>query len=120
MAEIIDNSVFDAALTEFGTSTRLTLCSGQPANFAGIAAVSMGDVVLTGGDFTNADGDTSGRKVTVASKEVTPTSTGTALVVALDDGATLLATADVTAGGSITTGVAVNVTGIVWEIRDPA
>jgi hypothetical protein len=92
MAKAVDNSVLDAALDKIGTSTRITACSGQPANFAGIAAVLIASSTIGGADFTNADGDASGRKVTVAQKtggEVA--STGTANHTALDDGTTLLA-----------------------------
>lgn len=61
------------------------LCSAEPANYAGIAAVSLASVALTPDtDFTKANGDTSGRKVTVAAKNgVSVTSSGTATHVAI-------------------------------------
>src|SRR3546814_5635392 len=81
----------DGALDEIATATRMTLCSSQPANFAGIAAVALADQVIDSGDFAKANGDTSGRKVTVgAPNGVTVDATGTGTHVALDDGTTLL------------------------------
>ncbi|MCP5008560.1 MAG: hypothetical protein GY942_01130 [Aestuariibacter sp.] len=107
MAKAVDNTVLDAALDEIATSTRMTLCSAQPANYAGIAAVALANAVMAGGDYTNADGDTSGRKATVAAKAGESVDvTGTGSHVALDDGATLLyvTTCDsiaVTSGGTV-------------------
>ena len=42
-----------------------TACSGQPPNFAGIAAVKLGEVVMTLADYTLAAGDVSGREITI-------------------------------------------------------
>src|SRR3546814_9622847 len=41
--------------TLFRSATRMVLCSGQPANYAGIAAVALADVTMAGADFTIAD-----------------------------------------------------------------
>src|SRR3546814_14926816 len=77
----------DGALDEIATATRMTLCSSQPANFAGIAAVALADPVIDSGDFAKANGDTSGRKVTVGAQNgVTVAATGTGKHVALDAG----------------------------------
>lgn len=49
----------------------MTVCSGEPANYtaANIGGGDfLGDVDMASGDFTISDGDTSGRKVAVASK----------------------------------------------------
>ena len=64
------------------------MCSAEPANYAGIAAVSLADVVMTAGagngDYTKANGDTSGRKLTVAQQAtVTIDNSGTATHIAL-------------------------------------
>ena len=91
MAKQVSNDVLDAALDKIATSTRMVLTSAEPANFAGIAAVTLGSYTMVGGDFTNADGDVSGRKVTVAAKTGNNASaTGTGTHVCLDDGTTLL------------------------------
>lgn len=108
MAKFLDDSVYDAALGEVATGTRLTICSGQPADFAGIAGVSLGDVVMTGGDYTISDAAPNGRKTTVATKVVTPTGGGTVTVLAIDDGATLLATTDLTTPFNVNIGEPAN------------
>ena len=91
MAKFSDDSVLDAALAEFATGTRMSLCTAQPANFAGIAAISLANAVLAGGDFTIANGDSSGRKSTISAKAgATVDTTGSGNHVAIDDGTTLL------------------------------
>lgn len=117
------DSAPDALLAHVATATRLVVCSGQPANFAGIAAVALADVVMTAGagngDYTLADGDESGRKLTVAQQVNIPIdASGTATHVALDNGSTLLF---VTQSNSIalTSGLTVNVAAFDIEIQDP-
>ena len=100
MAKVLDNAVLDAALAKVATCTKLTFCSAQPANKAGIAAVKLADVTLTAGDgngdYVIAD-DTSGRKLTVGAQTgMTPSANGTVTYAVLDDGTTLLAATTVT------------------------
>lgn len=112
MAKAAPNSTIDAMLAEIATATRLVVCSGEPANFAGIAAVALADVTLTAGDgngdYTIADGDTSGRKITIAQQADIPIdSTGTATHVTLDDGTDLIyvttcTSQALTSGGTVT------------------
>lgn len=95
MGKALAAAVLDAGLAEIATATRLVLCSGEPANFAGIAAVALGSIALTAGDgngdFVIAAGDLSGRKVTVGQQTgVNITASGTLTHIAIDDGTTLL------------------------------
>ena len=95
MAKEFHNDVIDAALDKIATSTHLTFCSTQPANYAGIAAVALASATLTAGDgngdYVIAD-DTSGRKLTVGAQTgMTPSANGTVTYAVLDDGTTLLA-----------------------------
>lgn len=91
MSKFVHDDVLDLLLAGLAAATRLVVCSGQPANFAGIAAVALADVVIDGGDFTTSNGDTSGRKVRVgAQSAVTIDNSGTATHVSIDDGAKLL------------------------------
>lgn len=123
MAKWANDLVMDAALDEIATATRMDVCSAQPANFAGIAAVALADVTLDSGDFSKANGDTSGRKVTVAAQNgVLIDTSGTATHVALSresDSTLLLVTTctsqALTANGSNT----VNVPAFDDEIADP-
>lgn len=63
MAFLYDTAL-DAALASVITSgTHLSICSAEPANYAGIAAVELGKAAVTIGAVS--DGATSGRRVTV-------------------------------------------------------
>lgn len=123
MAKSVHNDVLDAALDEVATATRLVVCSGEPANFAGIAAVALADVTLTagdgGGDYTIADGDVSGRKLTIAEQaSITVDATGTATHISLDDGTTLQYVTTCTSQ-ALTSGNTVTVPAWKIEIADP-
>ena len=115
MVKSVSDDVLDAALGEIATSTTLTVCSAEPANYAGIAAVTLAASTVAGGDFTIADGTTSGRKTTVAEQAaVSITASGDATHVALDDGTTLqyvttAPTQTLTSGGTVTVAA--------WEIE---
>lgn len=78
MAKATPDTVLDAALAVVALADELYVCSDQPADYAGIAAVALATVALTpgdgNGDFTIAD-HTSGRKVTVAQQADIPIDT---------------------------------------------
>jgi hypothetical protein len=94
MGKNVPDAVQDALLDYVDLSNIQHICSAEPANYAGIAAVSLGSVAMTPNtDFTKAAG-TTGRKITVAAKNgVTITGSGTAthLVLALTSDSTLRA-----------------------------
>jgi len=124
MAKSVNDAVLDAAMDKIATCVNMNLCSGEPANFAGIAAVSLADVVLTAGDgngdYVVGDGDTSGRKITVGQQaSVTVDTTGTGTHISLDDGSTLLYVTT-TVSQSVTSGNTVTVPAFDIEILDPA
>ena len=110
MGKKADNSFYDSALNVLKNGmVRMAACSAEPANYAGIAAVALASATVASGDFTVANGDTSGRKVTVAAKSgVTISSSGTANHVVLHDNAAILGYATtcsnlvLTAGGGNT------------------
>lgn len=88
MGKSVHNDVLDAALNHIkNNATSMVLCSSEPANYAGVAAVALADVTIDSSDFTGpADGDTSGRKLTVnAQTGVEVDATGTSTHVALLD-----------------------------------
>jgi ferric-dicitrate binding protein FerR (iron transport regulator) len=114
--------VLEAALAKVATATRMVVTSAQPANFAGIAAVALADVAMTpgagNGDYTIADGDTSGRKLTVLAQSAVPVDTsGNATHVCLDDGTTLLHVTTCTAQ-QLTSGNTMNVPAYDVEFAD--
>lgn len=110
MAKAIADTVLDQALAKIATATRQVVTSGQPANFAGIAAVALADNVITAGDgngdWTIAAGTQ--RKVTIGAQTgVAIDSSGTATHISYDDGSTLLAVTTctsqaLTSGGTVT------------------
>lgn len=123
MTKQLHDDVFDAALDEFATTTRITVCSAAPANYAGIAAVALADVTVTAGDgngdFTVGNGDTSGRKVAVAQQADVPIDTsGTATHLAYDDGTTLQGVTEVTSQ-ALTSGGTVTIPTHDLELADP-
>ncbi len=104
------------------TGTVLHICSAEPANYAGIAAVELGS--KTGLTMTGpADGDTDGRKATCpAVTDGTVGATGTASHWAISNGSNTLVAAGaleetqvLTAGNSFSLGAFAMVT-----IRDPS
>jgi hypothetical protein len=124
MAKSIADDVLDAALAELAEGTRLVVCSGEPANFAGIAAVALADVTLTAG-LGNGDwgaaqnGDTNGRKTRLAQQATIPIdSSGTATHIAVDDGTRLLAVTTCTSQ-ALTAGGTVTVPAFDFEFADP-
>src|SRR3990167_8555673 len=89
MAKATPDAVLDLILTGIALSDELYVCSGEPANYAGIAAVALATVALTpgdgNGDFVIAN-HTSGRKVTVSQQADIPidvTGTATHIVLAV-------------------------------------
>lgn len=100
--------VHDARLAKIATCTRLSICSAEPANYAGIAAVSLGSKVLTAGagngDWTIEAGDPSGRRLVMEEQTgLAPTSDGAVNFYAYDDGTTLLSTVPTAAPHAVTT-----------------
>ena len=86
MGKSTDNVVLDAALDHIvDNCTKMTICENEPptyteANLAkGSGGKALADQTLSSSDFTKADGDVSGRKVTVAQKaNITVDVSGTA------------------------------------------
>jgi hypothetical protein len=124
MAKWCLDAAMDAMLANIATCTALYVCSAQPANHAGIAAVALADVTLTAGDgngdYTIGDGDTNGRKVRVAQQaDVDIDTSGNATHIALDDGTTLRYVTTCTTQALVDTGT---VTVPAWdvEVADPA
>lgn len=123
MAKQAPDPVMDAAFDYIDQSNIMHVCSAEPANYAGIAAVSLASVAVTPdtGDFVKANGDTSGRKVTVAAKSgvsVTANGTATHLVLARSTDSTLRYVTTCTAQ-ALVLGNTVNIPAWKVEIADP-
>lgn len=87
MAKWQNDGMLDAALDYIrGNCDSMIACTAQPTTYTEATATNaLADVAMTiNTDYTLADGDTSGRKITVAAKAgVTIDTTGTATHIAL-------------------------------------
>jgi len=124
MGKSVNDAVLDAALNYIKTNGDVMYaCSGEPANYAGVAAVALADVAMASGDYTVADGSTSGRKVTMAEKSgVTIDASGTATHIAIVKSAATATLLYVTTCNSLYLTAGQTMTFGSWaiEIRDPA
>lgn len=121
MAKALPDAVLDLIPNKIATATRMTVCSGEPANFAGIAAVALADETLSSGDFTVDNAPGGGRQVTVQAKsDIDVDANGTASHVAYDDGSALLAVTTVTTPQAVTSGNKVTVAAVTFTVSDPS
>jgi hypothetical protein len=127
MAKWANDSVMDAALAYIDDSTLLTVCSAQPTTYAEASSTyKLADVVMTAGagngDYTLANGDTNGRKLTVAQQaNMDIDSNGTATHVALSiSGSSTLVYVTTCTSQVLTAGGTVTVPAWDIEIADPA
>ena len=125
MAKAIPDAILDKTLDEIATATRQILCSAQPTTYAEAnSTYALADVTLSGADFTKANGDTSGRKVTIAAKSsvlIDASGTGNHIALVRVSDSTLIyvttcTSQAVTANGSTT----VNMPAWDIELADPA
>ena len=120
MTKLVHDDVLDAALDELATSNALHVCSGDPADRTAALSQSLATSALTGGDFTNANGDVSGRKATIAQQAgMSITATGTALHICLVDASVLMLKTTVTSQ-LLTSGGTVTSPAFDDEIADPS
>jgi hypothetical protein len=126
MAKFTPDAILDKMADYIiANATRLVVCSTQPTTYTEAnATYALADVTIDSSDFTKANGDVSGRKVTVAAQNgVLIDASGTALHIALLNvsGTELLyvttcTSQALTANGSNT----VNVPAWDIELSDPA
>jgi hypothetical protein len=122
MPKVAPDAMIDAALDYVAGATVMHACSTLDATptLAEVTTASLADVAMAGGDYTKADGDTSGRKVTVAAKSgVNVDASGTANHIALVDGSVVRYVTTCTSQ-ALTSGNTVNFPAWKIEIADPA
>lgn len=93
MTKTVHDDVLDAALDVIKDNANLQIACSQPptTRAEAVTTYALADIAMVTGDFTKADGDTSGRKLTVAAKSgVAIDTSGMASHVALVDGTRLL------------------------------
>ena len=121
MGKKVDDSVLDGALGVIDANmTAMHANTAEPADRAAAISDSLADIAMDSGDGAIANGDTNGRKITIAQQSSVPIdSNGTATHISLISGSVLLyvttCTSQVlTAGGTVTFPA--------WdiEIADPA
>ena len=125
MAKAAPDIIMDGALDVIATATKQVACSAQPTTYTEAnATYALADIVIDSGDFSKANGDTSGRKVTVAAQssvliDTSGTATHVALIRTADSTLIYVTTCTsqaLTANGSNT----VNFPAWDIEIADPA
>ncbi len=126
MAKATPDAILDLMLTGIATSDHLYVCTSQPTTYAEASSTyALADVVLTpgdgNGDFVIANGDASGRKLTITEQaDIDIDTSGTALHIALTEGGdTLMYVTTCTSQALVDTGT---VTVPAWdiEIADPS
>lgn len=119
MAKATPDAIIDLMLDQI-EATHFTICSAEPANYAGIAAVDLTGATSVG-SITAAAGDVSGRKNTFAAVTGTSiTATGTATHVAFHNNTDTLYFVTTCTSQALTSGGTVDTSAIDYEITDPA
>ena len=124
MAKTLDDSVIDGSLNIVKNgATQLCLCSAQPTTYAEATSTYMLALKtgLSASSFTGpANGDASGRKLTVnATTGTTVTNSGAAIYVALCSASVLLFV-DTCSSQVLTAANTVNTPAFKWELADPS
>lgn len=122
MAKYANDLVMDAAFDFVSANAeRLVVTSGQPAAHANVAAATLAEVAIDNTDFSKANGDTSGRKVTVAQQSnIAITASGSAdHVCIVDDTNTRILYITTCTSQALTSGGTVTVPAWDAEIGDP-
>jgi hypothetical protein len=118
MAKAILQANQNALLAPIATSTHYTFCSAQPANFAGIAAVTLATTTPTFSAI--GAGTPNGRTLTVnAVSGVAVTTAGTVSFLALDDG-TNLQFVDTCTAQAVSAGGTLSAASWLINVSDPA
>lgn len=122
MAKKLSDAVLDAALNHVKNNvTAMVLVNAEPADRAAALSGALANISLTSGDITVSNGDTSGRKLRVASKTGAAVSAnGTYNHVCLISATDLLVVSEATASKSLNNGDTVDVVAWDYELRDPA
>jgi len=119
MAKTVHDDVLDGAFDVLDQANLMIACSAQPTSRTeAVTTYALADVAMTvNTDYTKANGDVSGRKVTIAAKSTVLIDTsGTATHVALVDGTRLLYVTTCTSQ-ALTANASNTVNFPAWEIE---
>lgn len=125
MGKSASNAYLDAPFDYLiANADRQILCSAEPTSYAqATTTFALADVALAGGDFTKADGDVSGRKVTIAAKNgvaVDANGTGNHVAIVDDTASALILVTTVPTPQAVSVGGTVDFASYKDEIADPA
>ena len=121
MAKSVHDDVLDGAFDVLDQANLMIVCSAEPTSRTeAVSTYALADATMVADtDYTKANGDVSGRKVTVAAKSsILVDSTGTGTHIALVDGTRLLYVTTCTSQ-ALTSGNTVNFPAWDVEIGDP-
>lgn len=117
MAKYLPDPILDAQLSAAEGNT-IHVCSGQPVDYAGIAAVELATGAI--GAPSKANGDVSGRKNIYPATSALPiTNDGTATHVALSNGTDTLTLVTTCTSQALTSGGTVDTSSFDHEVADP-
>jgi len=124
MAKSIHNNVLDAALDYIRyNGDEMYICSAEPTSYAEASSTyALASALLLPSHYTIDDGDSSGRKVTIAQQsDILVDSTGDATHIAICNGSdTELILVTTCTSQSLTSGNTVTVPAFDDEIADPS
>lgn len=124
MAKTVVDAALDASFDYIDQCNSMIVCSAQPTTYTeAVTTYALATVAMTPDtDYTKANGDTSGRKVTVAAKSgVSISSSGDATHIALvKTGSTELVYVTTCTTQTLTSGGTVDIPAWKIEIADPA
>ncbi len=111
MSKFVVDAALNASLQYIiDNCTAVHICSGDPTDLTETTTNSLANSAVVGGDWTLADGDTSGRKLTFGGKSaVTGTATGTGATACFVSGSALLLKTDISPTTSVSVGVALDI-----------
>jgi hypothetical protein len=122
MAKLVATAILDLALNQIkNNSNRMVVCSAQPTVYADLTTLKLAESAMVAGDYTLANGDTSGRKLTTGAKNgLTITANGNATHIGLGNSvATTLDLVTTCTTQALNTGGTVDVPGWKYEIQNP-
>lgn len=129
MAKNMPDAIIDAMLDTIADNVdRIDICADTPSNYSTATTAgtfSLGNVAVTlgdgGGDWTIGNGDTNGRKLTLAQQTgVSITNSGTATHIAMTDGVSVYYGATTCTSQAVTAGNTATINTFDIEISDVA
>ena len=129
MGKLVPDAILDAMLDLIANGVdRIDICKDTPVDYSTATTAgthSLGSVVVTagvgGGDWTRANGDTNGRKITMAQQTgVSIGTSGTATHIAGTDGSSVFWFATTCTSQAVTAGNTATINAFDIEISDAA